>query len=239
VQGVTSVEVPSPAELLVPHESSPLASARIRRRLTLEQAAKRAGLDPEDVQALEENRIWRFPSAGDGIAAALVYAASLGVTEREARRLACLPVGPRLVEAWSLRRWLAATAFAAAAAALLWFVVGELRSSEPGRVVAISPPPAAVPEPGLPPRSEIRVDVFNGARKEDAARSLADRLGALSYDTGVVANAGRRDYSETRVYFAPGGELVAQRLARELGVEAVPLPGGGDPRRLVVIVGRR
>jgi hypothetical protein len=39
------------------------------------------------------------------------------------------------------------------------------------------------------------------------------------------------------VYFPPGGEAVATRLAKQLAVPVQPLPGGTDPRRLVVIVG--
>jgi hypothetical protein len=52
-----------------------------------------------------------------------------------------------------------------------------------------------------------------------------------------VTRADRFDYTQTAVYFHPGGERLAERLARELQVSARPLPGGGDPRRLVVVVG--
>ena len=37
--------------------------------------------------------------------------------------------------------------------------------------------------------------------------------------------------------FEPGGRDVAVRLARQLGVETRPLPGGSNPRHLLVIVG--
>ena len=52
-----------------------------------------------------------------------------------------------------------------------------------------------------------------------------------------MRNADRKNYSETRVYYPPGAEAIAERLAGELGVGTTALPGGGDPNRLVVIVG--
>jgi hypothetical protein len=234
---VTQVEFhPAPADLGISSEPSPLASARVRRRITLEQAAARARLELDDARALEENRVWRFASTGDALAAALVYATSLGVGEREARKLAGLPVGPRLVEAWSLRRWVAALAFLAACGAVLWLALADLRSREPDTVVVTAPAPRS-PAPTLPARSLIRVDVYNGTEAGGAARRLADEIEALSYRVGAVGNAERRDYDETRVYFPPGGGPIADRLAAELGLETAALPDGDDPRRLVVVVG--
>jgi hypothetical protein len=52
-----------------------------------------------------------------------------------------------------------------------------------------------------------------------------------------VSRATRFDYPETAVYYEPGGLALANRLARQLGVETRPLPGGMNARRLVVIVG--
>jgi hypothetical protein len=39
------------------------------------------------------------------------------------------------------------------------------------------------------------------------------------------------------VYYPPGAEDIAKRLAAELDVEIAALPGGDNPRRLVIIVG--
>jgi hypothetical protein len=39
------------------------------------------------------------------------------------------------------------------------------------------------------------------------------------------------------VYYPPGAEAIATRLAHELGVGVQALPGGKNPRRLLVIVG--
>ena len=214
-------------------EPSPLGAARVRRRLTVDEAAARANLQPDEVSALEEGRIYRFPSVQAALSAALVYAASLGIDEREARRLAGLPVRRRLVEAWSLRRWMAVVAFTGAAAALAWFgVVPELSPRPASATRAVEAVAEDLPQPW-----EIEVHVFNGTRRPNAATRVADEIAGLAYRIGNVGNATRTDYLETRVYYPPGGEAIAERLARELGVRTAALPGGKNPRRLIVIVG--
>jgi transcriptional regulator with XRE-family HTH domain len=216
--------------------SSPLGAARLRRRLTIEEAAARAEMDVDAVRSLEENRVYRFGSNADALAAALVYAAALGVSEREARELAGLPVRPRLVEPWWRRRWLAVgSAVTAAGVALALFLQPNLAAEN--STAAVSPPERTAPKPALPERWEIQVDVFNGTTIGNAAASVANEVAGLAYRMGEVANANRRDYRQTRVYYPPGAEDIAKRLATELGVEMAALPGGDNPRRLVVIVG--
>jgi len=216
-------------------ESSPFVAARLRRRLSLEEAAARANLDVDAVKSLEECRTYVFPSTADAIAAALVYASSLGITRREARELAGLPAGT-VADRWSLRRWAVVAGFVAALASLLVFVLRpEFLPSEPaqsvpaGRTRAVATP--------LPPRWEIQVDVFNGTRKGNAAAGIANEIAGLAYRIGDVKNARGVDYRETRVYYPPGAEAIGQRLAAELGVAVQALPGGKDQRRLLVIVG--
>jgi hypothetical protein len=214
-----------------PAETSPLAAARVRRRMTVEEAAARSGLELEDVKCLEERRIYRFPSVDDAIAAALVYATALGVSAHEARELAGLPVAP---ERWSLRRWLAVLVFAATAGVLGWFVViPELRPAGEERTAIVDPASQ------LPPPWEIRIDVFNGTEVPNAATTVANEIGGpLAYRIGTVGNAERLDYVETRVYYPAGSEDIAKRLGAQLGVETAALPGGGEENRLLVIVGR-
>jgi hypothetical protein len=90
----------------------------------------------------------------------------------------------------------------------------------------------------LPPPWEIRVDVYNGTATPNAATEIANEIGGpLAYRIGDVDNADRSDYVETRVYFPPGAEAIASRLADDLGVSITALPGGTDQRRLIVIVG--
>ena len=76
-------------------EPSPLASARLQRKLTVDEAARRAGLTPDQIVWLEEGRVYRFPSADDALVAVVLYATALGIDQDEARGLARLPVEPR------------------------------------------------------------------------------------------------------------------------------------------------
>ena len=85
---------PVPRALEVVQERSALASARLRRSLTVEEAAKRAGLTADQVEWLEEGRVYRFPSTDHAIEATLLLAAALEIGQREARALAGLPVPP-------------------------------------------------------------------------------------------------------------------------------------------------
>jgi LytR cell envelope-related transcriptional attenuator len=215
---------------------SPFGAARLSRRLTLEQAAARADMDVEAVKSLEDNCVYRFGSNADALAAALVYASSLGISRREARQLAGLPV-PSRMEPWSFRRTLAALAFLVTCTALAWFVARpELFPAAPAAKAA-GPAPAASTAP-LPARWEIQVDVYNGTNVGNAAAGMANHIAGLAYRMGTVRDAKEKNYARTLVYYPPGAEDIAKRLAGELGVGTAALPGGDNPRRLVVIVGR-
>lgn len=214
---------------------SPFGAARLSRRLTLEQAAARAHMDVDAVKSLEDNCVYRFGSNAEALAAALVYAASLRITEREARRLAGLPT-PSRMEPWSLRRTLAALSFLLTCTALVWFVARPQIFSA-GTEAAAAGPAQSAPAP-LPPRWEVEVDVYNGTAVGNAAAGLANTIAGLAYRIGTVKDAKESNYEQTLVYYPPGGLEIAERLAGELGVETVALPGGDNPHRLVVIVGR-
>jgi transcriptional regulator with XRE-family HTH domain len=217
--------------------ASPLGAARVRRRLTVEEAAERASLDPEAVRSLEESRVYRFESPSAALAATLLYATALGISKREARQLAGLPVRPVAVGRGTAGRVTAALAFLAACAALGWFVIlpnvraGE-RTAEPPRTT-----PAAAAAADLPQPWEIQVDVYNGTVRANAATLMANTVAGLAYRLGTVAKAKDTGYRETRVYYPPGAEAIGERLAAQLGVRTAALPGGNDPLRLVVIVG--
>jgi transcriptional regulator with XRE-family HTH domain len=218
------------------HAHSPLVAARLRRRLSIEQAAARASLDVNAVKNLEESRTYVFPSTADAIAAAVVYASALGITAREARELAGLPVVSAM-ERWSLRRWAIVLGFVAALAALMIFVLRpQFLPTEPTAPPPAGAQPAAAP---LPERWEIQVDVYNGTARGNAAAGIANEIAGLAYRIGDVGNATQRNYAATRVYYPPGAEAIAERLAGEIGVGTTALPGGDDPNRLVVIVGRK
>jgi hypothetical protein len=121
----------------------------------------------------------------------------------------------------------------AAAALAAIFAVVAVALADPRLAGSQGPADAA----GLPPPWRISVDVLNGSGDINHTRRLADRIGALAYQIARVRRADRFDYRETAVYYQPGGKAIAKRLAASLGAETKPLPGGDDPRRLVVIVG--
>jgi transcriptional regulator with XRE-family HTH domain len=208
-----------------------LAAARVERHLTVEQAARRAGLLPDEVTWLEEGRVYRFRSTDEALAAAVLYAAALGVSHGEARRLAGLPWSPFARAAYGRGRLLTLAAVGAALLALGLAVVVPGRMDD--RATAA---PSAV-EATLPAPWKISVDVLNGSGDIHHTRRVADRILALAYRVKRVARADRFDYPETAVYYEPGGVALAERLGRQLGVETRPLPGGKNARRLVVIVG--
>lgn len=220
-------------------ETSPLAVARTRRKLTVEQLAERAGLTAGAVEALEQGRLYRFPSQRDAVAAVVLYSCAIGISESEARELAGLAPRQALIGARRPVRLVAALAFVGAAVLLAWFVIvprfsGDTTAAEAEAQVLFPPPEI---EASLPAAWEIRVDVLNGSSTGRAAARLADKVAGLSYQIGEVANAPRRDYPKTRVYYTPGSAGIAERLAEELGVDTQELPGGDEPRRLVVIAG--
>ncbi len=212
----------------VSDEPSALARARLQRQLTPEDAAKRAGLTPDEVEWLEEGRLYRFRSSERATIALLLYATSLGIDRREARRLAGLPVGP--LSSNPRGRLAVAAGMAAVALAILVAVVVPPRLGHGSNNAADS-------ARALPPPWRISVDVLNGGGDITYTRRVADRVGSFAYQIKRVSRAGRFDYPETSVYFPPGGERIGRRLAAQLGVTARPLPGGKNPRRLVVIVG--
>src|SRR3954470_22613374 len=86
--------------------ASPLTTARLQRKLTVEEAAKRAALWPEQVEWLEGGRLYRFPGYQIAVMALLRSATSLGIDHREARRLSGMPVEPPPRR--PIGRWIAA-----------------------------------------------------------------------------------------------------------------------------------
>jgi hypothetical protein len=212
-------------------DRSPLAAARLHRQLPLEDAAKQAKLTPEEVTWLETGRLYRFPSSESATLALLLYATSLEIDRREARRLAGLPVPMRPFDRNPGRR--VATLVAVLA---LVVAIGAAVTVVPG-AASDQAPSATDSTEELPPTWKVTVDVLNGSGDIRYTRRVADRITALAYTVKSVRRADRFDYPETAVYFEPGGAALARRLAAQLGVASKPLPGGKNPRRLVVVVG--
>lgn len=223
------MELAQPVETAPAGGASPLTTIRLQRKLTVEEAAKRAALWPEQVEWLEEGRLYRFPGTDAAVMALLRYATSLGVDHREARRLSGMPVEP--LTRRPLGRWIASAAIAALLAAVTLALVLGLGRDAGGTSAAKS-------VSALPPPWKVAVDVLNGGGDINYTRTVASRIGAFGYRIEHVTKANRFDYRETAVYFEPGGAPLAQRLAGQLGCGTTsPLPGGRNPHRLVVIVG--
>ena len=202
-------------------------AARVRRRMTVEEVAARTGLPVDDIRSLEEGRIYRFPSVSDAIAATLLIATALGMTEREARGIAGVDGGGRS----GSTRVFPALAFVVLAGLLAWFVaVPQLRDATGAEQAA----PWRHPRAKLPPPWEVRVDVFNGTEvveRRHAARERDRRPARLPARHRRERRAPRLR-ADARLL--PGGQRGARPPARRrLGVPIQALPGGGESDRLV------
>jgi len=234
---VRPIPQPAPQPILqhveAVHDRSALASARLHRQLTVEEAARRADLTPDQVQWLEEGRVYRFPSADAAIEATLLLAAALKIDRREARALAGLPVPPRPLDVNPAARLVAVAAISAALMGLVAFVLVPAVAGKPAPAVD----PVVAQAATLPKPWAIQVNVLNGAGDINWTRLTASRIQSLAYTVKKVGRADRFDYPQSAVYYAPGGRLIAVRLARQIGFVTRPLPGGTNPKRLIVIVG--
>jgi transcriptional regulator with XRE-family HTH domain len=209
-------------------EESPLARARLHRQLTVEETARRAGITAEEVRWLEEGRVYRFPQPDDALIATALYATALGLDNREARELAGLPVPPQPIERNALARVLVV---GGVVIALAIFATLLLIPRSGGKQTQDGP--SAI----LPPPWRIPVSVLNGSGDISYTRQFASRIGALGYSIKRVARADNFTYPQTAVYFPPRCKSVAFRLAKQLGAQTKPLPGGTGPCQLFVIVG--
>ena len=221
------MELARPLAADAAEQSSALTTLRLQRKLTIEEAAKRAALWPEQVEWLEEGRLYRFPGNETAVLALLRYATALGVEHREARALSGMPVEPPARR--PVGRWLAAGAATALIVAVTLALVIDLGGNGPATKSLAAT---------LPPPWKLSVDVLNGSGDINYTRRVASRVGSYGYRIQHVARANRFDYRETAVYYEPGGAALAQRLAAQIGCGTPkPLPGGTNPHRLVVIVG--
>jgi len=212
-------------------DESPLARARVHRQLTVDEAARRAHLEPDEVQWLEEGRLYRFPTPDRALLATVLYATALGIEHREALELAGMPVPPMPFVANPWRRLGAVGAIGAAVLAGVLAVV--LAQSTPKKNASTAASAAST----LPAPWAVKVIVLNGSGDIVYTRSVASKVQAAGYRVTHVGRATSFNYPQTQVYYPPNGEAIGLRLAKQLGVPVQPLPGGLDPRRLVVIVG--
>jgi hypothetical protein len=210
-------------------ERSPLAHARERHGLSITQVAYRTGLPEEQIEWLEEGRLYRFPSQNDSILAAIVYATAVGIDRFEARRLAWLPVTGTVRVNAKARLIVVGAVAALLSAFAVMVVVPNMRVTQTRTVEAI-------PNANLVPPWKLHVTVENGNGDITWTRTVASRVGAMGYTIGKVGRADRFDYPRSTVYYGPGGRDVGVRLARQLAVTAQEAPGLAA-RDLLVVVG--
>jgi transcriptional regulator with XRE-family HTH domain len=220
-------------------EAEPAASlfiaARLRRQLSVEEAARRSGITPEQVRWIEAGRAYAFRTPDDALVAAALLASGLGLDNHEARELAGLPVLPRPLERNPRGRLglvAALLVLVAAGAAAAGYLLGG--SSSPP---AAAPVKAAKSSKALPAVWRVKVRVLNGGGDITYTRRVASRIQALGYQISFVGKADRFSYPRTTVFYTRGDAAIAKRLSDALRVEAMPLPGGGTRGQLSVVVG--
>jgi transcriptional regulator with XRE-family HTH domain len=219
-------------ELLAPMEAppagSPLAGARARRQLTVEEAARRSGLTADQVTWLESGRVYAFRTPEDAIAACVLLCAALEIDTHAARELVGLPTFPRSLQRNPRGRLtvvialLLVTAVAAAASGYYFRDGG----AAPGASVNVLPPP-----------STIAVSVLNGGGDVTYTRRIASQVQALGYAVPHVKRAPTFTYLETAVYYGAGAKKIGERLATQLCVPLKALGAGAQPNQVVVIAG--
>jgi hypothetical protein len=212
-------------------QPSPLAQARELHGLSITQVAYRSGLSEQEIEWLEEGRLYRFQSQNQAILAAVVYATSIGIDRSEARRLAGLPV-TGMVRVNAKARLVVVGALAALLSALAVMVIAPDIHLTRTRVVE------AIPNANLTPPWKLRVTVENGNGDINWTRTLASRIGAMGYTISKVGRADRFDYPASTVYYGAGGRDVGIRLGRQLGAKTQEAPGL-TAMQLLVIVGPR
>ena len=155
-------------------DPSPLASARLQRKLTVEEAARRAGLTADQIEWLEEGRVYRFPSADDALVAVVLYATSLGIDQNEARGLARLPVEPR-PERYPRSRIVGVAAGIVVLVALAVTLLGGFGGDTKRRTYQTEAAPAAVEAQRRRPEWRRRHLLHAVAREQDRRPRLQDQ----------------------------------------------------------------
>ena len=96
-------------------------------------------MTPDQVEWLEEGRVYRFPSTDHAIEATLLLASALEVDQREARKLAGLSVLPQPLDVNPAARLVGVAALSAALMAFVAFVLvpavhGQARGGAAGSI---------------------------------------------------------------------------------------------------------
>jgi len=81
----------------------------------------------------------------------------------------------------------------------------------------------AVVEKGIEPKM-VKVKVLSGNGKISSAKAVSKKLAALGYRIENIGKAPRSNFNVSMVYYAPGYQSEAQRMAAHLGSDAVSKP---------------
>ena len=203
-------------------QPSPLREARERRELTPRAVALRSGLTEEQIEWLEEGRIYRFPSQSAAIMAAVVYATAIGVDRAEARRLAGLPVGRTI--GVNAKARLAAVGLVAALLSALAVMVAR---PEPAADAHAHPHGRGDPE--REPAGAVEApDQRRERQRRHRAGRVRSQAGSARWATRSRTSAaptGSRTRRPT-VFYGPGGQAIgaAPRAPARRRAEEAPGP---------------
>jgi hypothetical protein len=221
----------------VERAASVFTAARVRRQLSIEEAARRSALTPDQVRWLEGGRVYAFRTPDDALAAAVLLASALEIDNHEARELAGMPVLPRSLQV-NPRGRIALIVIVAAIVVVGAMVLGYTAADSQKTPAAAG----VVDDPSLPPVWKIPVQIVNGGGDQVYTHQVADRVAAIGYNVVGIEPAARFVQRRTTVFYGPGArdqekaDALAQRLC---GIEVLPLPGGGKAGTIYVAVGRR
>jgi len=209
------------------------ATARLRRQLSKEQVAQRAGITAEQVTWLEEGRVYAFRNPEDALAAALLLASGLEIDNHEARELAGLPVLPRPIQR-NTRGRLAMFAALTIIGIGLAVMLGYALRGPATRALTSGGAQAT-----LPATWKVSVVVENGGGNIDYTRRVASRVASIGYKIASVKRANHFNYKHTTIFYSNvgKGKAIGERLARQINADLLPLPNGKSPLQLLVIVG--
>jgi LytR cell envelope-related transcriptional attenuator len=107
------------------------------------------------------------------------------------------------------------------------------------------PDPAPPPPPALPEASAVTVAVLNGSGVTGLAGETATKLEGVGY-TGVTPGNTAGQIGPTIVYYRPGEELAARKVAQDLGfgaaavrplTDAVPVTEAPAAAQVIVVLG--
>ena len=119
---------------------------------------------------------------------------------------------------------------------------GETPAAEPDQPAPGEPGTPATPAPAAPsaaPAPDTRpvVNVLNNSTVQGLAADVAGRLTAAGNATGTVGNLPDVATPQSMVYYGPGDETAAKRVATELGIKYAPkIPSVEHYPGLVVVV---